>query len=155
MKVGVAGSARGLRREHHGEHHRHPLQGRRRRPAVAANAADGADYTGELQGNAQIRITDHWNAVAPGGGPDAATVIDIPFPVNATCARHGQHGNRRHVRRQHDGERGRAGTPVKDSKRANVEIGQVQITDGGPDGVVGTAPNTLFASRESSSRSQA
>ena len=37
----------------------------------SANAADGADYTGEVQGNALIRITDHWNAVAPGGGPDA------------------------------------------------------------------------------------
>ena len=52
----------------------------------AANAADGADYTGELQGNAQIRISDHFNAVAPGGGTDPATVIDIPFPVITGCA---------------------------------------------------------------------
>src|SRR5687768_16091214 len=34
----------------------------------SANAADGADYVGQLQGNATIRITDHDNAVAPGGG---------------------------------------------------------------------------------------
>ena len=86
-----AGSARGLRREPHGQRHRHPLQGRRLLACGAANAADGADYTGELQGNAQIRITDHWNAVAPGGGPDAATVIDIPFPVNATLCGNCQH----------------------------------------------------------------
>ena len=31
VKVGVTGSARGLRREHHGEHHRRALQGRRGR----------------------------------------------------------------------------------------------------------------------------
>ena len=34
----------------------------------SANAADGADYTGGLQGNATIRITDHYNAIAAGGG---------------------------------------------------------------------------------------
>jgi hypothetical protein len=35
---------------------------------------------------------------------------------------------------------------VKDGKRGNVEIQQVQITDGGPDGVMGTPTgNTLFA----------
>ena len=108
-----------------------------------ANAADGADYTGEVQGTAQIRITDHFNAVAPGGGTDPATVVDIPFPVNAPCSN-------------------TAGTTigatcavntsanvvvpgaVKDTKRAIVEIGQLQILDGGSDGVVATTPNTLF-----------
>ena len=34
---------------------------------------------------------------------------------------------------------------VKDGKRAVIEVGQIQISDGGPDGVVGTSPNTLFA----------
>ena len=29
-----------------------------------ANAVAGADYTGQLQGNATIRITDHYNAVS-------------------------------------------------------------------------------------------
>ena len=109
----------------------------------SANAADGADYTGELQGNATIRISDHWNAVAPGGGPDAATVIDIPFPVPASCAA--------------TADTAIGGTcivstsantvvpgAVKDTKRAIVEISQIQITDGGPDGLNGTTPNSLF-----------
>jgi hypothetical protein len=113
----------------------------------AANAADGADYTGEVQGNAQIRITDHWNAVAPGGGPDAATVQDIPFPVTATCA--ATAGNTAIGSTCSINTTANAvlpGVPVKDGKRANVEIEQVQITDGGPDGVMGTpAGNTLFA----------
>src|SRR5215218_1533486 len=47
-----------------------------------ANAADGPDYSGELQGNAIIRISDHYNGPALN---EAATVQDIPFPVNASC----------------------------------------------------------------------
>ena len=34
---------------------------------------------------------------------------------------------------------------VKDVKRAIVEIGQLQVFDGGPDGVAATDPNTLFS----------
>ena len=104
----------------------------------SANAADGADYTGELEGTAQIRISDHFNAVAPGGGTDPATVIDIPFPVitrparrlpataiGSTCA---------------ITTTANAVVPgaVKDTKRAIVEIGQLQVFDGGPDGVAAT-----------------
>jgi hypothetical protein len=109
----------------------------------SANAADGADYTGEMQGNATIRISDHFNAVAPGGGTDAATVIDIPFPVNATCtattstsigATCGVVTTANAV----------VPGAVKDTKRAVVEIGQLQVIDGGPDGLVSTEPNTLF-----------
>jgi hypothetical protein len=33
---------------------------------------------------------------------------------------------------------------VKSGKRANVQIGQLQINDGGADGTVATADNTLF-----------
>jgi hypothetical protein len=109
----------------------------------SANAADGADYTGELQANATIRITDHFNAVAPGGGTDPATVIDIPFPVNASCtattstAVGGTCGFNTTANAVVPGA-------VKDGKRSVVEIGQIQDTDGGPDGIVGTTPNTLF-----------
>ena len=34
---------------------------------------------------------------------------------------------------------------VKEIRRANWQIGQVQVFDGGADGVVSTNPNTLFA----------
>jgi hypothetical protein len=33
---------------------------------------------------------------------------------------------------------------VKDTQRAVVEIGQLQVNDGGADGLVSTADNTLF-----------
>ena len=108
-----------------------------------ANAADGADYTGELQGNATIRITDHWNGVAPGGGPDAATVVDIPFPVPATCANTASTAEGGLCSANTSANAVVPGS-VLDGKRAIVEIGQITITDGGPDGVNATSPNTLF-----------
>ena len=109
----------------------------------AANTADGADYTGELEGTAQIRISDHFNAVAPGGGTDPATVIDIPFPVVTGCTATASTavGSTCAITTTAN-----AVVPgaVKDTKRAIIEISQLQITDGGTDGVVATTPNTLF-----------
>jgi len=109
----------------------------------AANAADGADYTGELQGNATIRISDHFNAIAAGGGTDPATVVDIPFPVAATCATTASTAIGGLCTASTSANATVPGA-VKDGKRAIVETGQITITDGGPDGVNGTAPNTLF-----------
>jgi len=109
----------------------------------AGNAADGADYTGELQGNATIRISDHWNAVAPGGGTDAATVIDIPFPVTTTCATTADTAIGGLCTVTTSANTVVPGA-VKDAKRAIVEVGQITITDGGADGLNGTSPNTLF-----------
>ena len=34
---------------------------------------------------------------------------------------------------------------VKESRRSIWQLGQVQVNDGGADGVVSTTPNTLFA----------
>ena len=109
----------------------------------SANATDGPDYTGQLQGNATIRITDHFNAVAPGGGTDAATVVDIPFPVPATCAATASTAIGSNCTANTSANATVPGA-VKDAKRAIVEIGQISITDGGPDGQNGTSPNTLF-----------
>src|SRR4051794_327832 len=49
----------------------------------SANAADGPDYSGQLQGTATIRISDHFNGAS---GTDPATVSDLPFPVTTNCA---------------------------------------------------------------------
>ena len=110
----------------------------------SANAADGADYTGELEGTAQIRISDHFNAVAPGGGTDPGTVIDIPFPVVTGCTATASTaiGSTCAITTSAN-----AVVPgaVKDTKRAVVEIGQLQVFDGGTDGVAASDPNTLFS----------
>ncbi|HZO60069.1 MAG TPA: hypothetical protein VFB51_10290, partial [Solirubrobacterales bacterium] len=109
-----------------------------------ANAADGADYTGGLQGSATIRISDHWNAVAAGGGPDPATVVDIPFPVNTTCANTASNTIGGLCTANTTANATVPGA-VKDTKRAVIEVGQIVINDGGPDGNPATAPNTTFA----------
>ena len=106
----------------------------------SANAADGPDYSGELQGTATIRISDHYN------GPsltEAATVIDIPFPVNATCVNTAATTIGGTCTTNTTANAVVPGS-VKDTQRAVVEIGQLQINDGGADGLVSTADNTLF-----------
>lgn len=109
----------------------------------SANAADGPDYTGELEGNATIRITDHNNAVDPGGGTDPATVVDSPMPFTFRC------------QSTADTSVGSTCTvpppdclgcfPRYEGFRTVVEIAQIRISDGGSDGLVSTSGNTLFA----------
>jgi hypothetical protein len=106
----------------------------------SANSADGPDYSGQVQGNATIRISDHYNGA---GLNEAATVVDIPFPVNGSCA---------NTTATTIGGSCTVNTTantvvpgaVKDNQRGIVEIGQLQISDGGADGQVSTADNTLF-----------
>ena len=82
--------------------------------------------------------------MAPGGGTDPATVIDIPFPVVTPCA---ATAARQSAAPAAITTTANAVVPgaVKDGKRAIVEIGQIQISDGGTDGVAATDPNTLFS----------
>jgi hypothetical protein len=108
------------------------------------NAAGGPNYTGEVQANATIRISDHWNAVAAGGGPESATVIDLPSPVKATCS--------------NTADTSIGGScmisstaqpmfpPCCETKRMVIEFGQITVSDGGADGLVATDPqdNTAF-----------
>ena len=107
----------------------------------SANGTDGPDYSGQLQGNATIRISDHYN------GPslnEAATVVDIPFPVNGQCVNTVSTtiGGTCSVATSAN-----AVVPgsVKDTQRGVVEIGQLQIFDGGAGGVAGAADATLFS----------
>ena len=106
----------------------------------SANTAAGPDYSGQIQGNATIRISDHYNGA---GLNEAATVVDIPFPVNGSCANTAvtTQGGLCTVNTT-------ANTvvpgAVKDNQRGIVEVGQLQISDGGADGQVSTADNTLF-----------
>jgi hypothetical protein len=110
---------------------------------TSANAADGPDYSGELQANAIARATDHFN------GPNrdqAGTVQDIPNPfpfrcqntpdtsVGATCTV--------------PTERPLIPQPYWfEGKRVVVELTQVEVSDGGADGIPSTQPeqNTRFA----------
>jgi hypothetical protein len=104
------------------------------------NAADGPDYSGELQVNATIRMTDHNNGP---GLNEAATVVDIPFPVNLSCTNTA------------DTSTGGACSippntvqpalvPSSGGTRSVVDISQIHVVDGGLDGKVSTQDNTRF-----------
>jgi hypothetical protein len=107
---------------------------------ATANAADGPDYSGELQGPATIRISDHY--IGPNLN-EAATVQDIPFPVNATCVATTSTSIGGLCTANTSANAAVPGS-VKDTQRAVVEIQQLQINDGGADGTVATPDNTLF-----------
>jgi hypothetical protein len=106
----------------------------------SANAADGPDYSGQIQGNATIRISDHYN------GPnlnEAATVVDIPFPVNGQCANNTA-TNTGGVCTVNTTANAVVSGSVKDTQRGVIEISQLQISDGGADGQVASPDNTLW-----------
>jgi hypothetical protein len=105
-----------------------------------ANAADGPDYSGELQMNATIRMTDHYNGP---GLDEPATVVDIPFPANLTC-----------VSTADTSTGGACGIPANavepalvprgGATKSVVDISQIYVSDGGADGQVATGDNTRF-----------
>lgn len=102
----------------------------------------GDDYIGQVQGDATIRITDTLN-----GGPGFTThgtVVDLPFPVTGQCSNTADAtiGGTCSTNTSADQV---VPNVVKENKQANIEIGQVHVNDGGPDGVVSSANNSLFA----------
>jgi hypothetical protein len=105
------------------------------------NSADGPDYSGNLQLLATIRVSDHYN------GPsltEAATVQDIPFPVIVYC--HTTADTTTGGQCDDPGPRcvGDPCQPNLDGLRSVVEISQVEVFDGGPDGQVSSNDNTVF-----------
>ncbi len=99
-----------------------------------------ADYTGQLQLETTIRITDRDN-----GPSEVATAQDSPFRVTVPCTATGDTtvGSTCSVNTTADAVLG-AGA-IKEGKRSIWQLGQVRINDGGADGLAATAPNGLFA----------
>ena len=75
---------------------------------------------------------------------DPATVIDVPFSFTAACAPNSDPsvGSSCAVTTTAD-----ATVPgsVVEGKRAIWELGQIEVLDGGADGIASTGPNTVFA----------
>jgi hypothetical protein len=111
----------------------------------AANAADGPDYSGELQGTTTIRVSDHYNGP---GLNEAATVMDIPLPVNIPCANTADTASGGVCAVDTSANAVQPGAiPDGGVSRAVIELGQVRVSDGGSDGAVSTADNTTFATQ--------
>ena len=68
--------------------------------------SDLTDYTGQLQLDADIRMTDRLNGSSP---VDTGTASDLPFPVTVPCARDCRRHDRLDVRDRHHGGRRAAG----------------------------------------------
>jgi len=117
------------------------------RPGTAAgvcsgvNSSDGPDYSGELHGDATIRITDHFNGSSQN---EPATVTDLPFPVNFDCSNTTSATTGGICTVTTGGAVVCPECGVRGGERTVVQITQMQVFDGGPDGQIATADNTLF-----------
>ncbi len=108
----------------------------------SANVAGGPDYSGQLQADTTIRLTDHFNG---SGGNEAATVQDAPSPVTLYCtstADTSTGGVCSFVNFSPCPPQGCSG--IRNGDRAVVEVAQMKVFDGGRDGNVFTDDNTLF-----------
>jgi len=90
-------------------------------------------YTGEIQAQAIMRMTDRYNGSS---GTDPGTVLNIGFPVTTPCSG----GSCTLVTSANAIVPGM----VVEQKRAIWALDQVRVEDGGADGVASTADNTLF-----------
>jgi glucose/arabinose dehydrogenase len=105
--------------------------------------ADLGDYTGQLGLRLPLRITDRDNGGTPttGQGTVQDTTLDVPVQCVSTP---GSAGSTCTVSTTADAV---APGAVREGKRAVWATDRLQVTDGGPDGVAATTPNTLFAAQ--------
>jgi glucose/arabinose dehydrogenase len=101
------------------------------------------DYAGELQARLTVRATDLDNP-PPSGGSGAATVQDFQFPFTVPCTTTTDTsvGSTCSVATTADAVNAGA---IKEGMRAIWQLGQIEVLDGGADGVASTGPNTVFA----------
>jgi hypothetical protein len=98
------------------------------------------DYAGELQARIALQITDRASGT---GGDEPATVQSIDFRFAVPCATtvSPSVGSTCGVNTTADAL---APGTVKEGARTMWQLGQVQLYDGGADGVASTEPNTRF-----------
>ena len=122
-----------------------------------ANASGGPDYSGEIYFQpASLRITDHWNSRLqppppndPYDQPGTWEAGGFAPPPIASCASTASTSIGSTCSISTSGNAIAAGfSPTVGGKRFLMELGQVQVFDGGPDGVAyfGSPPgsDTLF-----------
>ena len=110
-------------------------------PCGGTNAADGPDYTGELETNAAFQITDHNNGGTSGTDPATLLQVDFPYPLTCTATADTTVGADCMVTTTADAQ---VPGVIPEGKRMLVELDQFTVWDGGPDGTVSTPDNSLF-----------
>jgi hypothetical protein len=104
-------------------------------------ASDLGDYTGELQGQFQLRMTDRNNTA---GLDQPATGADLPISFTIPCQATPDPDIGSTCKLASSVDTVLAGA-VTEGKRAVWAISGASVFDGGSDGVAGTSGNTEFA----------
>jgi hypothetical protein len=111
----------------------------------AGCSAPGEDYTGTVEAQVTVQITDHGSNTEPGGGIDPATVEPVTVRTPVWCAATADPA----IGGKCEGGFGyieALGITLNDGQRHLWELGRLQVWDGGADGDGETAAdNTLFA----------
>jgi hypothetical protein len=107
-------------------------------------AGDLTDYTGGVEANATIRVTDKNNFSSPSGPAAGGTVVDFPFPVAGGCAATADPAIGATCAMSSSFDAVVPGA-IKEHQRAVWAFGQAVVIDGGADGNVNTLPNRVFA----------
>jgi hypothetical protein len=111
-----------------------------------ANDWGPADYSGELRFSFTFQLTDHWNAIAPGGGTDPATVQDFTIEHSWPCVQSGSTSTGSTCDLHTQMSWFMPWDPTRGGRRSIWELDAVRIFDGGADGDGDTtADNTVFA----------
>jgi hypothetical protein len=105
---------------------------------IRTSAAGLPDYTGQLQVQSSLRITDRNN------GPSETGTVEASFAVTVPCAGTASTTVGSNCNLVTTADAISPGT-VKEGARANWQLSQVRVNDGGPDGNVATTPNSVFA----------
>ena len=102
--------------------------------------SDLSDYSGEVQVTSGLRITDRLNGASQN---EPGTSQDMSFPITVPCGATGSAtvGGTCSLASSFN-----AIVPgaVVEGSRANWQLSEIKVYDGGSDGVASTDPNTLF-----------
>jgi hypothetical protein len=101
-----------------------------------------ADYTGELEGRVSLRITDRLNGPAQN---ETGTMADTPFAFAVPCTATSGTGNVGANCALTTTADAVVPGMVVELKRTIWQMSDVELRDGGADGVASTQDNTLFA----------
>jgi glucose/arabinose dehydrogenase len=101
-----------------------------------------SDYAGQLQVRLPLRITDLDNA-PPAGGSAAGTTQDGTFAFTVPCTTNADPAVGSTCTLTTTADAVTSGV-IKESLRTIWQLGQLDVLDGGPDGLVSTNDNTVF-----------
>ena len=103
--------------------------------------SNASDYTGQLQGVVVLQITDRLNGAALN---EAGTASDVPFTFTIPCTATSGSTNIGSTCAVFTSADAVVPGAVKESKRSIWQLGDVRVSDGGPDGQVSTQDNSPF-----------